>query len=162
MRVAGAIFIVLGLLLSLSFFGAVIGIPLILIGIVMVIVGGRRKTIITNVVQVSNNGPAPQRAPDNSGAAAIRPSRKETAMQGPPVAALAAPGDDFDLGYETEFVDARSELTQTSRRVLAMAKEDGYEFRARPDRIVVRRGDHEETLRSNHAIEEFGRAMRYL
>jgi hypothetical protein len=60
------------------------------------------------------------------------------------------------------FVEVRSEFSQTSKRILAMAKEDGYEFRARPDRIVIRRGDFEDVLRSNQAIEAFGRSLRYL
>ena len=53
MRIAGVLLIILGLLMSLSIVGAIVGVPLMLIGFVMVIVG-RRKTIITNVVNVSN------------------------------------------------------------------------------------------------------------
>jgi hypothetical protein len=166
MRIAGAIFIVLGLLLSLSLFGAVVGIPLILIGIVMAIVGGRRKTIITNVVQVSNHAPAPQFAVSPSDVDLRRePVLRRPNGHEPRPPALAAPpaGDaDFELDYEADFVDVRSELTQTSKRILAMAKEDGYEFRARPDRIVIRRGEFEDVLRSNQAIEAFGRSLRYL
>lgn len=53
MRIVGVFFILVGLLLCLTFFGAVVGIPLILVGCVMVVMGGR-KTVITNVVNVSN------------------------------------------------------------------------------------------------------------
>jgi hypothetical protein len=168
MRIAGAIFIILGLLLSLSLFGAMVGIPLILIGIVMVIFGGRRKTVITNVVQVSNNGPAPQLAVGNSAMdrrrepSPGRPTDHGPRLRAPDVAALPMQDTEFDLDYESDFVDARSELSQVSKRILSMAKEDGYEFSARPDRIVVRRGDAEQVLRSNQAVEEFGRSNRYL
>jgi hypothetical protein len=168
MRIAGAIFIVLGLLLCLSLFGAVVGIPLILIGIVMVIVGGRRKTIITNVVQVSNNAPAPQLSVANGDTdwrrepSSRRPDDHEPRLRAPAVAVLPPQNAEFDLDYEADFVDVRSELSQVSKRILAMAKQDGYEFKARPDRILIRRGDFEEVLRSNQAVEEFGRTMRYL
>jgi len=53
MRVAGAILIVFGFLLSLTIIGAFIGIPFMLIGAVLLVFGGR-KTVITNVVTVQN------------------------------------------------------------------------------------------------------------
>ena len=58
MRILGAFLIILGLLLCLSIVGAVVGIPMIFIGLIVIVVGGRRKTVITNVVQVSNSIPA--------------------------------------------------------------------------------------------------------
>jgi hypothetical protein len=64
MRIFGGLLIVLGLLFCLSIIGAVVGIPMILIGIVCLIVGGRRhKTVITNVVTV--NSPEPRSPPEN-------------------------------------------------------------------------------------------------
>jgi hypothetical protein len=63
MRILGAILIVVGFLFCLSIVGAVIGIPLMIIGLIFVVVGGRRKTIITNVVTVSN---APHARPDDN------------------------------------------------------------------------------------------------
>jgi len=53
MRIMGVVFIFVGLLLCLTFFGAIVGVPLILVGWVMVVMGGR-KTVITNVVNVTN------------------------------------------------------------------------------------------------------------
>jgi hypothetical protein len=53
-RVIGGLLIIFGFLISLSIVGAIFGIPMILIGFVLVLVGGRHKTTITNVVQVSN------------------------------------------------------------------------------------------------------------
>lgn len=60
MRVFGALLVAFGFLISLSIVGAIIGIPMILIGIVCLIAGGRRKTIITNVVNVNTPEPRPQ------------------------------------------------------------------------------------------------------
>lgn len=54
MRILGVIFIVSGLLACLTIIGIPFGIFLIIVGIVCVAVGGRRNTVITNVVQVSN------------------------------------------------------------------------------------------------------------
>ena len=63
MRVLGGILIVLGLILCLTIIGAFFGIPMILIGIVLVALGGRRKTIIQNVVTVTNTShPSPHLA----------------------------------------------------------------------------------------------------
>jgi hypothetical protein len=55
MIVAGVIFVVIGLLLCVTIVGAIIGGPMIFLGCIFLIVGAlsRRKTTITNVVQVS-------------------------------------------------------------------------------------------------------------
>lgn len=53
MRVLGAIMIVLGLLFSLTVIGAVIGIPMMLIGLGLVVAGGNRSV----VVHVTQNTP---------------------------------------------------------------------------------------------------------
>jgi uncharacterized protein DUF5362 len=54
MRILGVIFILVGLVLCLTIVGAIFGGLLIIIGIVLVAVGGRRKTVITNVINVAN------------------------------------------------------------------------------------------------------------
>ena len=54
MRVAGLIIGMIGFLLCLTIIGAVIGIPLMIIGAGMMLFGGRRKTVINNVVTVQN------------------------------------------------------------------------------------------------------------
>jgi hypothetical protein len=56
-RIAGFIIGLLGLLLSLSIFGAIVGIPLMIFGSLLMIFGGRRKTIINNVITISNDRP---------------------------------------------------------------------------------------------------------
>jgi hypothetical protein len=67
LAIAGAVLVFLGLLFSLTVIGAIIGIPMMIAGAIMMAVGvfGRRKTIITNVVQVSN-APGAQPAPANA------------------------------------------------------------------------------------------------
>jgi hypothetical protein len=54
MRIVGVILVLIGLVLCLTIIGIFFGIPMILIGIVLIALGGRRKTIIQNVVTVSN------------------------------------------------------------------------------------------------------------
>lgn len=56
MIAAGLILQFIGLLFCFTIIGAVIGIPLIIIGGILFIVGlfGRRKTVITNVVTVQH------------------------------------------------------------------------------------------------------------
>jgi hypothetical protein len=54
MRILGVILILIGLLACLSIVGAILGVPMIIIGIVLVLLGGRRKIVITNVVNVAN------------------------------------------------------------------------------------------------------------
>jgi hypothetical protein len=53
MRIFGGLLIASGLLLCLTIFLAPLGIILIIAGIVCVVIGGRQKTVITNVVQVA-------------------------------------------------------------------------------------------------------------
>jgi len=50
MRVLGAIMMVFGFIFCLTLVGAVIGIPMMLIGMVLLLAGGRR-TVIVNVTQ---------------------------------------------------------------------------------------------------------------
>ena len=56
LAIAGAVLMFMGLLFSLTIIGAIIGVPMMIGGAIMMGVGvfGRRKTMITNVVQVSN------------------------------------------------------------------------------------------------------------
>ncbi len=77
MLIFGAILIFFGLLLSFTIIGAVIGIPLMILGMIFVGVGysGRRRMIITNVVQVAN---APQAMPMQQ--PAFAPAQQAQAM----------------------------------------------------------------------------------
>lgn len=54
MRILGVIFILVGLLLCLTIVGAAFGLVFIIVGAILVVAGGRRKTVITNVINVAN------------------------------------------------------------------------------------------------------------
>ena len=171
MRIVGIIFILIGGLMSMTIIGASIGIPMMFIGLLMVLFGGRRKTVINNVIQVSNNGGAPHYSSSDSDRAHKEPSLR--AWTGRPVSALPlAPrlprvqpppaDDDFELSYENEeFVDARSELSQAAKKILAQAQKDGFAVTARPTSVTIRSGDQSQILTSNEAIYSFGRNQRY-
>jgi hypothetical protein len=63
MRILGVVFIISGLLLCLTIFLAPLGFFLIFVGIICVVLGGRQRTVINNVVQVSTTpGPSFQQA----------------------------------------------------------------------------------------------------
>lgn len=69
MRVFGFVLVVLGLLICLTIIGIPFGLFLIFVGIALAIVGGHRRTVINNVIQVSNSsGPAvlQTRLPDST------------------------------------------------------------------------------------------------
>lgn len=53
-RIIGGMLVLLGLLFCFTIIGAFIGIPMMLVGAILLAIGGRRKTVITNVVQVTN------------------------------------------------------------------------------------------------------------
>lgn len=65
MIIFGFILQFIGFLLCLTVIGAVIGVPLLVLGGIVVIAGfvGRRKTVIQNVVTVQNAAPVPQQSP---------------------------------------------------------------------------------------------------
>jgi hypothetical protein len=169
MRIAGGILVILGLLLCLTIFGAFFGIPMIIVGLVLLVAGGRRKTVITNVVQVSNTTAGPQFSMGSEDSGWQRPEPREQRRPPPAVRGEAAPQlpyrqavPDLELEFEDDrFVDVRRELTERSKRILGFAKQDGYDLKARADRITIRKGDHEEVFESNGAIADFGRAMGY-
>jgi hypothetical protein len=71
MIIFGAILMFVGFVLCLTIIGAFLGVPIMILGMIFFVAGflGRRKTIITNVVQVTNapSPPAPlspARAPE--------------------------------------------------------------------------------------------------
>lgn len=61
LRIFGSIICFIGLLFCLTIIGAVLGIPMMIVGSIMVVISffGRQKTTITNVVQVAS-GPYPE------------------------------------------------------------------------------------------------------
>jgi hypothetical protein len=171
MRIFGAFLIVFGLFICLSIVGAIVGIPMIIIGLVCVFAGGRPRTVVNNVVQVSHGAPPPVSVIDQSD----RKSRRDieptfssvsqpspTIDNRPPFVAAIPFVPDFEVTYdEVEFTDVRTELSQDAKSVLAMAKQSGFEIRARPQSITLRKGEHSEEFRSNEALLAFGRSQGY-
>jgi hypothetical protein len=56
MVIAGIVLIVVGLLISLTIIGSIFGIPMMMFGLLLCLIGAlrRRRTVITNVVHVTN------------------------------------------------------------------------------------------------------------
>jgi hypothetical protein len=54
MRILGVVLILFGLFLCLTIIAAPVGIFFVIVGVVCIVLGGRRKTVINNVVQVSS------------------------------------------------------------------------------------------------------------
>jgi hypothetical protein len=134
MRLLGVIFILVGLLACLSIVGAVIGIPLIIVGLVLDVVGGRRKTIITNVVNDTNTPTGA--APAHQMAASInmipRDARAELGVATgadfrPPTLVVpsslqitepfAAGGASYDTAKWKALVEFGSEIADAAKRV---------------------------------------------
>ncbi len=68
MRILGAILVVVGLLICLTIIGIPIGLILIFVGTLLIVFGSRRRTVITNVVQVSTTpGQQSVRMEDDTG-----------------------------------------------------------------------------------------------
>jgi uncharacterized protein (UPF0335 family) len=176
MRVLGAILIVLGLLLSLTIFGAFFGIPMILIGIGLMVAGGR-KTVITNVVQVSNAPshlvyePSLARGPDG------RVDYRDRDYAGPVVSApraaprIAAPGrpsvasrlESLEEAHR-QFEDIENEISNEAIEILQAAKQSGFsvQYLRQSNRVVVKRQDSDPiSLFSNDDIEAFGQSNGY-
>src|SRR5436305_931336 len=61
MRIVGIVFILIGLVACLTIIGIPFGIGMMFIGAIFVALGGRRRTAVTNVVQVSNTAAPEQR-----------------------------------------------------------------------------------------------------
>ena len=70
--------------------------------------------------------------------------------------------EDFEPVYEEEkFVDVKNELSQASKRVLGLVKQDGFEISVRPDRIVIKREEFEKSLFSNSDVREFAETLGF-
>ena len=177
MRIVGAVFLVLGLLFSLSIIGAFIGVPMMLIGLVMLIAGGRRKTVITNVVQVSNT--VPGHRDDSYPAVAAVPANRAAIGRQPEPRTIAPPSylpaarasaesvaDRFERApsQPSVFNDIENEIAEECVEILRHAKADGYDvfYLRHENRVIVRwRDEPEKLLFSNRDIRNFGRAHGY-
>ena len=176
MRIVGIILVIFGLLISLSIVGAIIGGPMVLIGLVMIMAGGRRKTIITNVVQVSNTTAG---RPEELGRLSEAPFNRvqigrepEPQYIPPPVyrpAAYSGGGSvmerlDRPADAPAVFHDIEHEISEESLGILRKAKADGYHVKYfRNENKVLARlpNEPEVVLFSNGDIRDFGRARGY-
>jgi hypothetical protein len=134
MRIIGVILILIGLVLCFTIIGIFFGVPMILIGIVLIALGGRHKTIIQNVVTVSNAPYAGQ--PQGSGANLAPQAQLQTApLQIPEAREQILPPDQGPKEKVTistpvdavqRFTNAFEELTLRASAILDSAKKGGY------------------------------------
>jgi hypothetical protein len=175
MRIAGLFISLFGFLISLSIVGAIIGIPLMIIGTLMMIFGGRRRTIINNVVQVSNTVPGTRNGRDDpppftGNAVQIgREERRslpqssyrtEPQTRGVSISERLAPNIDGVRVFE----DIENEISEESIVILRRAKEDGMDVRymRRDNQVVVQPAEGATLVFvSNADISQFGRRYGY-
>jgi hypothetical protein len=118
MRIVGAMLILLGLLLCLSIVGAIVGIPMILIGAVLVAIGGRRKVVITNTVTVANTMPVATRSPvDDAPLRSVRPAERLPPSFSSSTASLPPPSESFDRKRWLSLVRYDDELRTAAETV---------------------------------------------
>ena len=100
MRILGGLLFIFGFLISLSIVGAIFGVPMMMLGVICMIFGGRgRKTVINNVVSV-NSPPAalPSEMQPTFAGGAPELDRREPVIEQRARPALAPP----DRGYDRE------------------------------------------------------------
>jgi hypothetical protein len=165
MVILGALLFVVGLFFCFTIIGIPLGLVLMLLGSVFMALGGRRRVVVRNVVQVTNTNVSGQPRPDYDQEPVTRAARSSTAdVRREPALPKPAPRQlpeppPFELELdEDEFTDVRADVTAESKRVLAFAKADGFEIAARPDRIIVRKDGSEWEFRRNSDILAFGDA----
>ena len=118
MRVAGVILIVFGWLLCLSVVGAFFGVPMFIIGIVLVAMGGR-KTTITNVVTVQtapgSRSEFDMRTTDNNYPSAV--ARSQPSLPQSRIEAIQAPVSSYDRNKWQTLVKYDDDLRGAAERV---------------------------------------------
>jgi hypothetical protein len=134
MRILGVILIFVGLLACLTIVGAFVGIPLMIVGAILLVVGGRRKTIITNVINVANTPTGgvpveqltasvnmlPREARAELGAPAYNESRPPTLVVPTAVQMrepVAAGGASYDTAKWKALVEYDSEIADAVKQV---------------------------------------------
>jgi Family of unknown function (DUF5362) len=163
MRIVGVILVLIGLAFCFTIIGIFFGVPMILIGIVLIALGGRRKTIIQNVVTVSN-APYVGQPQDVS----LNPGHRAR-LQTPPLqipeAQILSPDQPIREKVVTNtpldtvqlFVNAFEELTLRASAILDKAKKDGYEIIIENEKVTVKRtGASPVFLYSNPEVLAFG------
>jgi uncharacterized protein DUF5362 len=145
MRIIGVIFIFVGLLLCLTIFGAVAGIPLIIIGAVLVLAGGRRKTVITNVINVANTPTGAIPAEQVNASINMLPRDARNELTGPnsserPAPTLVVPSSvrmnesprstgAYDVAKWKALVEFDSDITEANKQVAVYASSTSISLR---------------------------------
>jgi hypothetical protein len=174
MRIFGLLLVVTGLIFCLTIIGAPFGIFLIFVGLIFIALGGRRRTYITNVIQVSNtSGPAPE-AKSTVRTLFGRKSEAAKQIDYVDVTPKQSPQHSFDargadrleaqLTSGRRFQAIETELTQNSINILRAAHADGYDvdFKRGRNWIIVKLGEEMVYLCSNEDIQSFGYERRYV
>lgn len=162
MRILGGALIVLGLLSCLTIVGIFWGVPMILVGAVLMALGGRRhKTVIHNVVTVSN---VPNQDPRTEIPfsprleASLVGERKEPLLFAPTPVPDSVPIRAPLATMPQCFVDAFEELTLRASAILENARKDGYQVDVQNEAVTMNReGRAPVTLRSNEEVLTFGK-----
>jgi hypothetical protein len=107
MRIFGGLLFIFGFLISLSIVGAFIGVPMMMLGVICMIFGGRgRKTVINNVVSV--NSP-PAALPSEMQPVFVDPApllhRREPVLEGRSRHELAPPERTYDREPELRTIN---------------------------------------------------------
>lgn len=126
MRILGGVLIVLGLLFCLSVIGAIIGIPMIILGIVLAALGGRR-TLITNVVSVQT-APATRTDFEPQAPAVLHRASelpREPLQRQPRLEAIEVPATAYDAGKWQVLIRYDDDIRNAVERVRPFG--DAYE-----------------------------------
>jgi hypothetical protein len=129
MRIFGVILIIVGLLVCLTIIGIPFGLFLIFVGVLLVIFGSRRRTVITNVVQVSTT-PSHQSLTmesDSNGHHVISPPRQppiiDIAPRRQPARIPSSGTDDYDHAKWDALVTYDDDIAQVEKRLKVLGQQ---------------------------------------
>lgn len=128
MRIFGVILIVVGLLVCLTIMGIPFGLFLILVGVVLIIFGSRRRTVITNVVQVSTT-PSQQSLSieESDGGHVVRPPRQppiiDVSPPRQPAQFISSGAHDYDRAKWNALVTYDEDIAQVEKRLRVLGQQ---------------------------------------
>jgi len=128
MRIFGVILIVIGLLVCLTIIGIPFGLFLMLVGLALIVFGSRRRTLITNVVQVSTTpGHQSLTIEESDGGHVVSPPRQ------PPIIDVSPPRqpaqiipprvDDYDRAKWDALVTYDDDIAQVEKRLKVLGQQ---------------------------------------
>jgi hypothetical protein len=143
MRIFGAVLIFAGFLICLTIIGIPFGLFLMFIGVLCVIFGGRRRTVITNIVQVSTTpgvqmAQVPHEGDYGDSVRTLEPPRQEPRVVNPPRQTAwiprdsgiidAAPLASTNYGYDRKKFDALVAYDEDIKRIVDGLQPYGPKF----------------------------------